>query len=405
MSVQISCPDYVHAVLDALHASGHEAYIVGGCVRDSLLGKTPKDWDVTTSAMPEQTEQAALAAGLKTFRTGIKHGTISVLSDGVTVECTTYRVDGDYKDSRHPESVKFTPSLIEDLARRDFTVNAMAATPTQDGWEIIDPFDGQADLQAGIIRCVGDPMKRFGEDALRILRGVRFAVRLGFAIEDKTANAMFARAGLLKNISRERVREELMGILQSPGPEKAVKYMKKLGLIKYVFPHADVTSAAKGVNALPAGGPLLRLAYLLYDAPDAAVQATLSDLKFSGNDSRYVRVVLSLRGEKLENTPLFARELIAMYGSYTIPALALRAYRGEDTLPLSQTVRAQWERGVCVRVADLAVNGADLAAIGIPKGREMGNVLNALLAEVMKDPDLNTKDALLALAQRIYEEK
>ena len=405
MSVQIFCPDYVHAVLDALHASGHEAYIVGGCVRDSLLGKTPKDWDVTTSAMPEQTEQAALAAGLKTFRTGIKHGTISVLSDGITVECTTYRVDGDYKDSRHPESVKFTPSLIEDLARRDFTVNAMAATPTQDGWEIIDPFDGQADLQAGIIRCVGDPMKRFGEDALRILRGVRFAVRLGFAIEDKTANAMFARAGLLKNISRERVREELMGILQSPGPEKAVKYMKKLGLIKYVFPHADVIAAAKGVNALPAGGPLLRLAYLLYDAPDAAVQATLSDLKFSGNDSRYVRVVLSLRSEKLENTPLFARELIALYGSYAIPALALRAYRGEDTLPLSQTVRAQWERGVCVRVADLAVNGADLAAIGIPKGREMGNVLNALLAEVMKDPDLNTKDALLALAQRIYEEK
>ena len=405
MSVQIFCPDYVHAVLDALHASGHEAYIVGGCVRDSLLGKTPKDWDVTTSAMPEQTEQAALAAGLKTFRTGIKHGTISVLSDGITVECTTYRVDGDYKDSRHPESVKFTPSLIEDLARRDFTVNAMAATPTQDGWEIIDPFDGQADLQAGVIRCVGDPMKRFGEDALRILRGVRFAVRLGFAIEDKTANAMFARAGLLKNISRERVREELMGILQSPGPEKAVKYMKKLGLIKYVFPHADVTAAAKGVNALPAGDPLLRLAYLLYDAPDAAVQATLSDLKFSGNDSRYVRVVLSLRGEKLENTPLFARELIALYGSYTIPALALRAYRGEDTLPLSQTVRAQWERGVCVRVADLAVNGADLAAIGIPKGREMGNVLNALLAEVMKDPDLNTKDALLVLAQRIYEEK
>ena len=404
MRIRIPCPDYVQAVLDALHAAGHEAYIVGGCVRDCLLGNTPKDWDVTTSALPEQTEQAALAAGLKTFRTGIQHGTISVLSDGMTVECTTYRIDGDYKDSRHPESVQFTPSLVEDLARRDFTVNAMAATPAENGWEIIDPFDGQADLQAGIIRCVGNPIKRFGEDALRILRGVRFAVRLGFTIEDKTANAMYASAGGLKNISRERVREELMGILQSPDPEGAIKIMKKRGILGHVFPHADVTSAAKGVNSLPTGDPLLRLAYLLYNTPDAAVQATLSDLKFSGNDSRYVRVVLFLRGERLENTPLFAREMIALYGSYTIPALALRAYRGEDTFPLSQTVREQLDRGVCVRVSDLAVNGSDLAAIGIPKGREMGNMLNALLAEVMKDPDLNTQDALLDLAARMYKE-
>lgn len=404
MRIRIPCPDYVQAVLNALHKAGHQAYIVGGCVRDCLLGNTPKDWDVTTSALPEQTEQAALAAGLKTFRTGIKHGTISVLSDGVTVECTTFRVDGDYKDSRHPESVKFTPCLQEDLARRDFTVNAMAATPAQDGWEIIDPFDGQADLQAGIIRCVGNPIKRFGEDALRILRGVRFAVRLGFTIEEKTANAMYASAGGLKNISRERVREELMGILQSPDPESAVKIMKKRGFLKFVFPYADVTASAKGVNSLPTGDPLLRLAYLLYDASDNAVQATLSDLKFSGNDSRYVRVVLTLRGEKLENTPLFAREMIALYGEYALPALALRAYRGEDTAALADTIKAQLARGVCVKIADLAVNGADLAEIGIPKGREMGNMLNALLAEVMKDPDLNTKDALLALAARMQKE-
>ena len=404
MSIQIPCPDYVYAVLNALHAAGHEAYIVGGCVRDCMLGNTPKDWDVTTSALPEQTEAAALAANLKTFRTGIKHGTISVLSDGVTVECTTYRVDGDYKDSRHPESVRFTPSLTEDLARRDFTINAMAATPSEDGWEIIDPFDGQKDLSAGIIRCVGNPIKRFGEDALRILRGVRFATRLGFTIEDKTANAMYASAGGLKNISRERVREELMGILQSPDPEGAIRIMKKRGFLKYVFPCADVTASAKGVNALPANEPLLRLAYLLYDTSDEAVHTTLSDLKFSGADARFVRVLLTLRGERLENTPLFAREMIALYGEYALPALALRAYRGEDTAALADTIKAQLARGVCVKIADLAVNGADLAAIGVPKGREMGNVLNALLAEVMKDPDLNTKDALLALAKQMYKE-
>ena len=404
MSMQIPCPDYVYAVLNALHAAGHEAYIVGGCVRDCMLGNTPKDWDVTTSALPEQTEAAALAAGLKTFRTGIKHGTISVLSDGVTVECTTYRVDGDYKDSRHPESVRFTPSLTEDLARRDFTINAMAATPREEGWEIIDPFDGRADLNAGIIRCVGNPIKRFGEDALRILRGVRFATRLGFTIEEKTANAMYASAGGLKNISRERVREELMGILQSSDPETAVKIMKKRGFLKYVFPYADVTASAKGVNTLPVDAPLLRLAYLLYDASDEAVHATTNDLKMSGADARLVRILLTLRGERLDNTPLFAREMIALYGDYALPALSLRAYRGEDTSALAQTVQQQLDRGVCVKVADLAVNGADLAAIGIPKGREMGNVLNALLAEVMKDPDLNTKDALLALAKQIYKE-
>ena len=404
MSIQIPCPDYVYAVLNALHAAGHEAYIVGGCVRDCMLGNTPKDWDVTTSALPEQTEAAALAAGLKTFRTGIKHGTISVLSDGVTVECTTYRVDGDYKDSRHPESVRFTPSLTEDLARRDFTINAMAATPSADGWEIIDPFDGRADLDAGIIRCVGNPIKRFGEDALRILRGVRFATRLGFTIEEKTANAMYASAGGLKNISRERVREELMGILQSSDPESAVKIMKKRGFLKYVFPCADVTASARGVNALPADAPLLRLAYLLYDASDEAVHATTNDLKMSGADARFVRILLTLRGERLENTPLFAREMIALYGDYALPALSLRAYKGEDTSALALTVQQQLNRGVCVKVADLAVNGADLAAIGIPKGREMGNVLNALLAEVMKDPDLNTKDALLDLAKQTYKE-
>lgn len=405
MSIQILCPPYVQAVLAALQAAGHEAYIVGGCVRDSLLGKTPADWDVTTSALPEQTEQAAAAAGLKTFRTGIRHGTISVLSEGVTVECTTFRIDGDYKDSRHPESVRFTPSLEEDLARRDFTINAMAATPTADGWEIIDPFDGQRDLQAGVIRCVGNPIKRFGEDALRILRGVRFAVRLGFAIEDKTANAMYAAAGGLKSISRERVREELMGILRSPNPEGAVRIMKKRGLLKYAFPFTDVTAAARGVNQTPADLPLFRLAYLLYGATDTAVQSTTSDLKMSGADAGYVRTLLAFRCEQLQNTPLFARQMIAKYGEYLLPALQLRAAKGEDTAALCDTVREQQLRGVCVRIADLAVKGADLSEIGIPKGREMGNILSMLLDRVMQDPELNQRQTLLELALRLYQSR
>lgn len=404
MSVQICCPSYVEAVLDALHDAGHQAYIVGGCVRDSLLGNEPKDWDVTTSAHPEQTEQAAEAAGLKTFRTGIKHGTISVLSEGVTVECTTYRIDGAYKDSRHPESVKFTPSLEKDLARRDFTVNAMAAVHGADGWEIIDPFQGQQDLKAGIIRCVGNPIKRFGEDALRILRGVRFAVRLGFEIEEKTANAMYACAGGLKNISRERVRGELMGILQSPDPERAIKTMKKRALLKHVFPYADVTGAVCGVNETPADHCLFRLAYLLYNTDEQAVHMTTSDLKMSSADSAFVRTVLAFRDEKLENSPLYARQMIAKYGDLTLPALALRAAKGEDTTALSELVAEQMRVGVCVKISDLAVSGADLASVGIPKGKEMGRVLHALLDAVMQEPTKNTKEQLLLLARQIYEE-
>lgn len=405
MSIQILCPDYVQTVLAALQSAGHKAYIVGGCVRDSLLGKVPADWDVTTSALPEQTEQAAAAVGLKTFRTGIKHGTVSVLCEGVTVECTTFRIDGDYKDSRHPESVRFTPSLAEDLARRDFTINAMAATRGTDGWEIIDPFDGQKDLQAGIIRCVGNPIKRFGEDALRMLRGVRFAARFGFIIEDKTANAMYACAGGLKSISRERVREELIGMLKSPDPEGAIKTLKRRGLLKFVFPYADVTASARGLNQTSADSPLFRLAYLLYDAIDDAVQKTTADLKLSGADAGYVRTLLALRGEALQSTPLFARQMIAKYGKDSIPALALRKVKGEDTTALSDTVAEQLACGACVSISELAVKGADLSGIGIPKGREMGAVLGALLDEVMKDPTLNRKETLLALAKQIYKEK
>ena len=405
MPIQILCPPYVQTVLAALQSAGYQAYIVGGCVRDSLLGRIPADWDVTTSALPEQTEQAAAAAGLKTFRTGIKHGTISVLCEGVTVECTTFRIDGDYKDSRHPESVRFTPSLTEDLARRDFTINAMAAAPDQDGWAIIDPFDGQKDLQAGVIRCVGNPIKRFGEDALRILRGVRFAARFGFSIEDKTANAMYACAGGLRSISRERVREELTGMLKSPDPEGAIKTLKRRGLLKFVFPFADVTASSRGLNQTPADMPLFRLAYLLYGTPDDAVQKTTADLKMSGMDAGFVRTLLAFRSETLQSTPLFARQMIAKYGENALPALALRQAKGEDTSALSDAVAEQLACGACVRISDLAVKGADLAKVGIPKGREMGAVLNSLLDRVMLDPLLNQKDTLLALAKQIYKEK
>jgi len=195
-----------------------------------------------------------------------------------------------------------------------------------------------------------------------------------------------------------------MGILQSPDPEWAIKTMKKRGLLKYVFPYADVTAAARGVNETPADQPLFRLAFLLYNTPDDAVQKTTSDLKMSGADAGFVRTLLAFRSEVLENTPLFARKMIAKYGDVTLPALSLRAAKGEDTSALSDIVSEQMRAGVCVKIADLAVNGAALTAVGIPKGREMGRVLNALLARVMEDPALNQKDMLLSLAADIYKE-
>ena len=201
-------PENVHFIIDVLRSAGNDAYAVGGCVRDSLLGRTPEDWDITTSASPDEVK----VLFKRTVDTGIEHGTVTVMIDKTGYEVTTYRVDGKYKDGRHPESVTFTRSLEEDLKRRDFTINAMAFNEN-DG--IVDLFDGRKDLEAGLVRCVGDPRQRFGEDALRILRAVRFSAQLGFEIEEETAKAMGELAGTLEKISAERIHTELIKLLVS----------------------------------------------------------------------------------------------------------------------------------------------------------------------------------------------
>ena len=229
--VRLKLPAGVIMIIDVLETNGYEAYAVGGCVRDSILGRTPDDWDITTSADPWQVK----ALFPRTVDTGLKHGTVTVLTGGNGYEVTTYRIDGEYEDGRHPKQVEFTSSLTEDLMRRDFTINAMAYSPREG---LIDRFGGMQDLQRHVIRCVGDPRKRFGEDALRILRAVRFAAQLGFAIAPETEEAIRELAPTLKKISAERIQTELVKLLVSDRPEM-MAVMWQLGITKVILPEFD----------------------------------------------------------------------------------------------------------------------------------------------------------------------
>ncbi|NLZ82338.1 MAG: CCA tRNA nucleotidyltransferase, partial [Clostridiales bacterium] len=231
--MKIQIPDKVNNIIDTIMSHGYEAYIVGGCVRDMVLGKEPEDWDITTSATPLQIKKIFK----RTIDTGIQHGTVTVLLDHEHFEVTTYRLDGIYEDNRHPKEVSFTSSLTEDLRRRDFTINAMAYNK-EEGF--IDQFDGLADLEKGIIRCVGDPDERFNEDALRILRAVRFSAQLDFTIESATLEAIKDKVGFLRNISAERIRIELMKLLVSDHPER-LRLLYETGITAVVLPEFDKT--------------------------------------------------------------------------------------------------------------------------------------------------------------------
>ena len=229
--MKIQMPVNANRIIHTLQEAGHEAYIVGGCVRDAILGKEPGDWDITTSAKPEEVK----ALFRRTIDTGIEHGTVTVMFDKEGYEVTTYRVDGKYEDHRRPTSVTFTASLIEDMKRRDFTINAMAYNETEG---VIDHFDGMGDLKRKMIRCVGEPKERFDEDALRILRALRFSAQLDFSIDEKTKEAIRNQAVYLKDISAERIHVELTKLLVSSHPER-LRTAYELGVTKIVLPEFD----------------------------------------------------------------------------------------------------------------------------------------------------------------------
>ena len=398
------CPDGVVGLLRLFEASGHGAYPVGGCVRDALMHTLPHDWDVAVICPPDVTLSLCQGAGYRVIPTGLAHGTVTVLCDGMPVECTTCRADSTYSDGRHPDAVAFTDRLEDDLSRRDFTVNAMAARLSPDGtFTIIDRFGGQDDLRAKLLRCVGDPVTRFEEDALRILRAVRFAVKLGFEIEPNTRKALMATAYRLELISRERVRAELEGILLSPDPARGVRLLDELGLYTYVLPACTVPPAPDRLNKLPRD-LALQLAALLTHVHTERAHAALASLRLPNQTVTDVKQYLSPLPPSVEATPLYARRVRQVFGHHAVRRILLESVHtapGErptlDTLiPMIQASEAASD---CVTLKDLAVNGSDLVAIGIPKGTAVGQALCRLLEHVIQNPEHNQKETLLSYAR------
>lgn len=449
--IRISIPAPAAKVIVRLHELGYEACIVGGCVRDSLLGLTPEDWDITTSATPEQVREAFS----RTFDTGAAHGTVTVRMDGESLEVTTYRIDGAYGDHRHPDEVHFTSSLEEDLKRRDFTINAMAYND-RDG--LIDLFHGVEDLSGGIVRCVGNADERFTEDALRIFRAVRFCAKLGFSMAPETKDAAKRLSPSLSLVSAERIRMELEKLLVSPHPE-LIRLAWECGITKVVLPefdammnavqnnaHHKVTVGEHTIRTLCACPPerILRLVMLLHDSGKPACQ-TIDEkgiFHYHGHAEPGARIAEKVC-ERLKFDKTTIRTVVHLIRNHSLyPELTQEGVRravvrlGEDLFPLFlQVKRADiggqnpevqekkfrymdevehiyegiLARGDCLNLKNLKITGNDLISAGIPRGILLGRILNELLDEVLSDPSLNRREALLeragALAGDFEEEE
>lgn len=399
--VRIELPKDVRHIINVLMENGYEAYAVGGCVRDSILGRTPGDWDITTSALPMQVK----ALFRRTVDTGIQHGTVTVMLGKNGYEVTTYRIDGKYEDSRHPKSVEFTFNLVEDLKRRDFTINAMAYN---DEHGIVDAFDGMGDLKRRIIRCVGKAHDRFDEDALRILRAVRFSAQLGFGIEDDTAKAARELAPTLVKISRERIHTELNKLLLSGNPDYfSVVY--DLGVMKIIIPELENIDAHK----LDKIKHFIKKTSAVLPERYAALLSCV-DADIAGR---------ILKGLKLDNaTILMAAKLVKYYNmNPVVSEAAVRHYINEvgendalrivdfnisicgselnkgytDMRKICVMVK---ERGDCTELRNLKISGRDLMEAGFPAGKQLGEILQKLLCEVLDNPKFNEYNYLLKRA-------
>ena len=423
-------------IIKNLQRHGYDAYAVGGCVRDSILNRKPEDWDITTSAKPEQVKRIFR----RTVDTGIEHGTVTVLIGKDGFEVTTYRVDGLYEDGRHPKEVTFTSRLEEDLKRRDFTINAMAYN---DDERLVDAFGGMRDLNYHLIRCVGDPKERFSEDALRILRAVRFSAQLAFPIEPETAEAIKSLAPNLEKISAERIQAELVKLLVSDHPER-IQDACELGITKVVLPewddmvgvkqntpHHKYDVAAHTVHALQnvKNDKVLRLTMLFHDmgkpvmkttdengrdhfkghaiASEQIAKTVMKRLKFDNDTIRKVTKLVAYHDYRMEPTGANVRRAMHEIGVELFPYyLAVRladtkaqsSYerRGklENIIQIRELYRNALRNKECVTLKDLAVTGTDLINLGIAPGKELGTLLNELLDMVIEDPAWNQKGKL-----------
>lgn len=377
-----------------LESLGYECYAVGGCVRDSLLGKSPNDWDLTTSAPPS--EMISAFSDFRVIETGAKHGTITVLYQKEPLEITTFRKDGAYADNRHPTAVTFSKTVEDDLSRRDFTVNAMAYHPEKG---LIDLFDGQKDLAAGLIRCVGDAETRFHEDGLRILRAVRFASALGFVLEENTARAARNCAFLLDGIAKERVRVEWSKLLLGKTPTAILQNYPEIfaRFLPEILPIPQRT--LDFLEHAPLDLPL-RLSLLFASAKDA--KTALLRLRYDNDTQTKTIALLELQNEQPELSKVGLRRLLRHYPAETVARyLTILECKGEDARAAKEALQAILSRGDCVSLSMLAVSGNDLIALGIPAGKRVGTVLEALLDRVI-DGDLpNEKAALLEAAKTL----
>ena len=401
-NINIDIPDPVQEILDTLIDAGYESYIVGGCVRDCILGRTPKDWDITTQALPYQVKSLFKT----TVDSGLEHGTVMVIKKGTGYEVTTFRIDGRYLDGRHPESVEFTPSLKEDLKRRDFTINALAYSKEKG---VIDLFGGIKDLGRGLIRCVGDPMARFDEDALRIMRSVRFSAQLGFKIEKKTRRAIRRSAKKLGSVSTERIRAEFEKTLLSDNPSYVNLY-KKYGLAPYIFPGAYERCFGK-TNALELcrikeknAEDLkdLRLAAFFDKLSADEAAKTLKSFTYDNRTKSRVSCIIKFSQAKTEEDRPSVKRMMNKAGADIFilaqklmiarsKALGTKSDHYERLIKTAQDIISSKEP---YRVCDLAVNGKDLMEAGVPSGPEIGSCLEELLEAVIDDPKLNDKEKL-----------
>ena len=437
----IKLPKHVKYIIETLEQNGYEAYAVGGCVRDSILGREPNDWDITTSADPYEVKKLFS----HTIDTGLQHGTVTIMLEHVGYEVTTYRIDGDYEDSRHPKEVTFTKSLEEDLKRRDFTVNAMAYND-RDG--LIDLFHGMDDIQKKVIRCVGNAEERFTEDALRIMRAVRFSAQFGYEIELETKKAIVKLAPNLKNISAERIREELIKLLVSDHPDY-IRIAYETGITAQILPELDVCMETKqntphhmytvgehiihSLTNVP-GDKVLRLAMLMHDIgkPYCITTDEAGRDHFKGHAEKSAEMAAVIMHRlKFDNDTLNRVKRLAKYHDWAIslsPPIKKATVRsmisriGEDLFPdlftigdadllaqsdyfkaekeekqqlLKEMYREIIEQGDCLSIKNLAVSGNDLIEHGMKPGKELGQVLQKMLEDVLKHPSSNNKEYLL----------
>lgn len=419
-------PKVVEQCIEKLNNAGFEGFVVGGCVRDSIIGRVPNDWDVCTSALPDETK--TVFKEYKTVDVGIAHGTVAVVFPEESIEITTYRIDGEYKDNRRPEKVEFTSKIEEDLSRRDFTINAMAYN-YESG--LVDFFNGKKDIEGKAIRCVGNPYKRFNEDALRIMRALRFAAQLNFTIEKCTLEAIEDTVELLSNISAERIAVELNKLVMAENPENMIKLLFEMDIFKIIIEFMNncklkvdkMNNFTEGCGQIIRNSPQdlsIRLCILLNytldvyglvenlknDEESSIIEKILRALKYDNNTIKEVDILsryyyVDINCEKREIKKILNLIGIDMFKKLIFMKEAMKKnFNGDIYIKILNSIE---EKGECYKIKDLKINGRDLISLGIQNGKIIGEILNALLEMVIENPEMNNRDKLLEAGKKLVQ--